>query len=207
VPLIVALPNRNSRALARLVCRLERMTDLIHPPRLVWPTTTVRDSYLAGERADCLARDTPTDLVEVLNAASEDFDTFVAQRRGVHTRWDVPSTIYWYVSGGHYIGTLVVRHRLTPELAEVGGHVGYHVVAPWQRQGHATRMLAAGLVECRRLGIDRVLLTCATDNEPSRRVILANGGVFDGLCRGEDRYWIALTPPEEIDPSPTADGS
>jgi len=24
-----------------------------------------------------------------------------------------------------------------------------------------------------------VLLTCATDNEPSRRVILANGGVYD----------------------------
>jgi predicted acetyltransferase len=24
-----------------------------------------------------------------------------------------------------------------------------------------------------------VLLTCATDNEPSRRIILANGGVYD----------------------------
>jgi len=183
------------------------MTDLSHQPHLVWPTTTVRHSYLAGERADCVAQGTPTDLVELLNTADEDFDTFVAQRRGVHTRWDVPSTIYWYVSGEHYIGTLVVRHRLTPELTEVGGHVGYHVVAPWQRQGHATRMLAAGLVECRRLGIDRVLLTCATDNEPSRRVILANGGVPDGRCRGEDRYWIALTGSKGTDPSDTADGS
>ena len=190
--------------LTRLVCRLQRVTDLIHPPRLVWPTTTVRDSYLAGERADCLASGTQTDW---LSAASEDFDAFVAQRRGVHTRWDVPSTIYWYVSGEYYIGTLVVRHRLTPELAEVGGHVGYHVVAPWQRQGHATRMLGAGLVECRRLGLDRVLLTCATDNEPSRRMILANGGVPDGRCRGEDRYWISLTLPKGIDSLPTADGS
>lgn len=183
------------------------MTDLIHPPRLVWPTTTVRDSFLAGERADNLAGGAQTDWLETLDAASEDFETFVAQRRGVHTRWDVPSTTYWYVSGEHYIGTLIVRHRLTPELAEVGGHIGYHVVAPWQRQGHATRMLAAGLVECRRLGLDRALLTCGIDNEPSRRVILANGGVFDGTSRGEERYWIALTPPEGIDPSPTADGS
>jgi predicted acetyltransferase len=84
----------------------------------------------------------------------------------------------------------VVRHRLTADLARVGGHVGYHIVAPWRRAGHATRMLAAGLVECRRLGLDRVLVTCAEDNEPSRRVILANGGVPDGRDRGEDRFWI-----------------
>jgi predicted acetyltransferase len=55
-------------------------------------------------------------------------------------------------------------------------------------------MLAAGLGQCRRLGLDRVLLTCATDNEPSRRVILANGGAPDGQAGGEDRFWIDLGP-------------
>lgn len=55
-------------------------------------------------------------------------------------------------------------------------------------------MLTAGLAECRRLGLDRVLLTCAAGNEPSRRVIIANGGVHDGRVRGEDSYWIALKP-------------
>lgn len=53
-------------------------------------------------------------------------------------------------------------------------------------------MLAAGLAECRGVGLGRVLLTCAADNEPSRRVILANGGVHDGRARGEDRFWIDL---------------
>jgi predicted acetyltransferase len=157
-------------------------------PRLVPPTHWVKVSYLVGEQADCLLRDTPTDW---LAAASEDFDAFVAARRGVQIRWGVPSTIFWYVSGEYYLGTLVIRHRLTPELTEAGGHVGYHVVAPWRRQGHATRMLAEGLTHCRRLGVDRVLLTCAHDNEPSRRVILANGGVPDGQRRGEDRFWIS----------------
>jgi predicted acetyltransferase len=90
------------------------------------------------------------------------------------------------------LGTLVIRHRLTPELAEAGGHVGYHIVPAWRRRGHATRMLAAGLVECRSLGLSRVLLTCDIDNEASHRVILANGGVPDGRARGEDRFWITL---------------
>lgn len=110
----------------------------------------------------------------------------------MQVRWDVPSTVFWYVSGEYYLGTLVIRHQLTPALTEVGGHIGYHVVAPWRRQGHATRMLAAGLAQCRDLGLDRVLLTCAADNEPSRRVILANGGIYDGQAAGEDRFWIDL---------------
>jgi predicted acetyltransferase len=162
---------------------------LIEPPQLVWPTEDVRVSYLVGEQADCLLRGTPTEWLE---AASKDFAAFVGVRRGVQIRWGVPSTVFWYVSGEYYLGTLVIRHQLTAELAEVGGHIGYHVVAPWRRQGHATRMLAAGLAQCRKLGLDRVLLTCDVDNEPSRRVILANGGVPDGQAIGEDRFWISL---------------
>ncbi|MFD4522783.1 GNAT family N-acetyltransferase [Streptomyces sp. NPDC058470] len=162
---------------------------LKEPPSLVPPTATVRDSYLAGERADCVAEGRSP---EWLGPAGDDFDAFAAQRRGVQARWGVPSTLFWYVSGEHYLGSLVVRHSLTPELAEVGGHIGYHVVRPWRRQGHATRMLAAGLAECRGLGLSRVLLTCGVDNAPSRRVIQANGGVPDGQVEGEDRFWITV---------------
>jgi predicted acetyltransferase len=149
----------------------------------------VKTSYLVGEQADCLLRGTPTDWLE---QASMDFEAFVAARRGVQRRWDVPATIYWYVSRQFYLGTLVIRHELTDELADIGGHIGYHVVAPWRRQGHATRMLANGLGRARRLGLSQVLLTCATDNVASRRVIIANGGQPDGRRRGEDRFWIDL---------------
>ncbi len=170
------------------------MTELVETPHLVAPTTAVRDSYLHGERVDLTARGTAEaeSALKNIDKGADDFDAYVEERRGVRTRWGVPSTVFWYVSGEHYLGTLVVRHSLTPELEEVGGHIGYHVVKPWQRQGHATRMLAAGLVECRRLGLDKVLLTCEESNEPSRRVILANGGVPDGRAKGEDRFWITL---------------
>lgn len=165
------------------------MIRLPEPPRLVPPTTRVRTSYLVGEQADCLLRGTAT---EWLDEASVDFPGFVAARRGVQVRWNVPSTVYWFVSRQFYLGSLVLRHALTEELAEVGGHIGYHVVAPWLRQGHATSMLAQGLDKARGLGLGRVLLTCAADNVASRRVILANGGTPDGRRRGEDRFWIDL---------------
>jgi predicted acetyltransferase len=166
-----------------------QVVSLAEPPALVWPTPVVRESFLAGERADCVDRGVPTDWLE---SAAEDFEGYVSEQRGVRIKWQVPSTVFWYVSGGDYLGTLVIRHQLTPDLAEAGGHVGYHIAPAWRRQGHATRMLAAGLVECRRLGLSRVLLTCDVGNEASRRVILANGGVPDGQARGEDRFWISL---------------
>ncbi|HEY7272781.1 MAG TPA: GNAT family N-acetyltransferase [Actinoplanes sp.] len=163
------------------------MITLREEPRLVPPTTTVRISYLTGEQADRLARGDDTDW---LGPASEDFHGFVDGLRGVVDRWGVPSSLYWYVAGEHYLGTLVIRHELTPELLVAGGHVGYHVVTAWRRQGHATRMLEQGLVECRRLGLTRVLLTCEPDNEASQRVILANGGRPDATLGDELRYWI-----------------
>jgi predicted acetyltransferase len=162
---------------------------LPEPPHLAPPDERVRVSYLTGELADCRYRETDTGWLE---GASRDFAAFTAERRGVRKRWGVPSTIFWWVSGEHYMGTLVLRHTLTHELAEVGGHIGYHVVFPWRRQGHATRMLAAGLQKAAAIGLDRVLVTCDAANEPSRRVILANGGESAGRIEGEDRFWIRI---------------
>lgn len=163
------------------------MITLPERPRLVHPTIAVKVSYLTGEQADCVVRGLDD---EWLALASKDFDAHVAERATTAARWGVPSTIFWYVSGPHYLGTLVVRHRLTPELLAAGGHVGYHVVTPWQNQGHATRMLADGLAECRRLGLVRVLVTCDADNEWSRRVIVTNGGQQDETLADELRFWI-----------------
>jgi predicted acetyltransferase len=153
------------------------------------PTTRVKTSYLVGEQADCVARGTPT---EWLAEASLDFAAFVHGRRGVLITWDVPTSIYWYVSGPYYLGTLAFRHELTDGLSDKGGNIGYHVIAPWRRQGHATRMLAQGLDKARRVGLDRVLVTTGYDNVASQRVILANGGRRDEPRDGEERFWIDL---------------
>lgn len=163
--------------------------ELWSAPKLMEPSDRVRVSYLVGEQADRVARGEDTSW---LARAGDDFPAWVEQFRGVRTRWGVPSTVLWYCSDEYYLGTLVIRHELTAELAEAGGHIGYRIVLPWQRLGHATRMLAEGLTRCRQLGLRRVLLTCDPDNEASKRTILRNGGRPDYRARGEDRYWIDL---------------
>ena len=58
------------------------------------------------------------------------------------------------------------------------GHIGYGVVAWKRRLGYATRALGLMLDEARREGLSHVELTTDPDNEPSQKVILANGGRF-----------------------------
>jgi predicted acetyltransferase len=154
-------------------------------PRLILPTTRVRDSYLAGETEAAVEEGLPTGWLE---EAAADFAGFVEQRRAVRELWRVPVTELWFVDGTHYIGTVVIRHRLTPALERSGGHVGYHVVPGHRRRGHATRMLGQALIVCRRLGLGEVLVTCAEDNLGSRRVIEANGGTLERVVDGETHY-------------------
>ena len=59
------------------------------------------------------------------------------------------------------------------------GHVGYSVV-PWKRgRGYAKQALAEMLERAAAEGLRDIEITTRVDNEPSQRVILANGGVLD----------------------------
>ena len=102
----------------------------------------------------------------------------------------VASTRLWWTRGEEFLGRVDVRHRLTPVLVEVGGHIGYAVRPGARRQGHASAMLTEALVVARALGLERVLLTCDDDNVASRRVIEAGGGELEDQRGTKLRFWI-----------------
>ena len=100
-------------------------------------------------------------------------------------------------SDGVLVGMIQVRHRLNEKLERWGGHIGYSIRPSERGKGYAVPMLAAVLPYCRHLGLEKVLVTCDATNEPSRRIILANGGVFDGTAVSDEdetveRYWITV---------------
>jgi predicted acetyltransferase len=101
----------------------------------------------------------------------------------------VPATTLWWVDGDEYLGRLTIRHRLTPHLLNVGGHIGYDVRPSARRRGHATAMLAVALPMACELGINPALITCDEDNIASRKVIEANGGVLEDNRDGKLRFW------------------
>jgi predicted acetyltransferase len=158
-------------------------------PELVRPTLAVRDSYLAGER-DMAADE--GESPSWLPQSPAEFVSFVAQRGVTRVLWEVPTTEFWFIDGKQYLGTVMIRHDLTPQLRREGGHIGYHVVPAHRRRGHATAMLAGACDYCRDCGMTEVLLTCTDTNTGSRRVIEANGGVLTDIVAGTCLYWIKL---------------
>lgn len=97
------------------------------------------------------------------------------------------------------VGMLQIRHLLNNYLENYGGHIGYSVAPCERRKGYATQMLRIALPECKKLGIDKVLITCIDTNIGSRKTILANGGVYDSTVYEPDKkvflekYWIDLS--------------
>ena len=112
----------------------------------------------------------------------------------------VPATQFIYVreEDGRVVGMLQIRHYFNEYLEKYSGHIGYSVRPSERRKGYATAMLHDALPHCRELGIRDVLISCLTDNEGSRRTILANGGVYESTVheperdRDLERYWIHL---------------
>jgi len=140
----------------------------------------------------------------VLNLDSGDFPEYVKRLSDYSTGIGlqpgfVEHSTFWLVDDRKVLlGVSNLRHRLTPALQQIGGHIGFGVRPSLRRKGHATRLLALTLLEARFLGIDRVLLTCDKDNPASAKVMLKNGGIFDTESAGSDdritqRYWIDLT--------------
>ncbi len=93
-----------------------------------------------------------------------------------------------------FVGAVNIRMYLTESMLLNGGHIGDGVRPSQRRKGIATKMIGLALEECRKLGIDRVLMVCDKENIGSAKSIMNNGGVLeneievDGVL--EQRYWI-----------------
>ena len=65
-----------------------------------------------------------------------------------------------------------------------------------RRKGYATAMIALALDECRKLGIEKVLMVCNKENTGSAKSIQNNGGVLENEINVEgetvQHYWIQL---------------
>ena len=110
----------------------------------------------------------------------------------------VPSTYYLILSDDEVVGTISMRHYLTKDLEEFGGHIGYAIRPAERRKGYAVSMLKAILPYCKELGLEKTLISCIDGNIGSEKTILKNGGVYEStVCepdrnRNLKRFWITL---------------
>ena len=128
----------------------------------------------------------------------EKYDNYRHERNLKPNR--VGSDYYWLVDDerNYFIGEISIRHRLTDDLKRYGGHIGYSIRPSERRKGYAKEILRMTLPYCRKLGLEKVLITCIDGNIGSEKTILANGGVYESTVYEPDeqiylkRFWITL---------------
>ena len=93
---------------------------------------------------------------------------------------------------GQAVGFLNLRLCLNDYLLEEGGHIGYSIRPSERGKGYAKEALRQGLQVAKQKNIKKALVTCSVENPASRAVIVANGGAFEDVRNGVERYWIDL---------------
>lgn len=110
----------------------------------------------------------------------------------------VPSSTFFCLDEDRNImvGAVDIRHYLNQSLLLNGGHIGDGVRPSERRKGIATKMIGLALQECRKLGINKILMVCDKNNIGSAKSIINNGGILENeiIVDGveEQRYWIIL---------------
>ena len=129
-----------------------------------------------------------------------DFDYYLEHLEVIEAaEGKVPDSVFFLLDTerDRLLGAVNIRHYLNECLLKEGGHIGDGIRPGERRKGYATEMIRLALIECRKLGINKVLITCDRDNIGSARSIVKNGGILeneivssDGVI--EQRYWITL---------------
>jgi predicted acetyltransferase len=138
-------------------------------------------------------------MVPIGGEGAPEFVARLARAETAATPPFVTMTTYWATISGTVVGRGALRHELTPDLAEFGGHVGYEVRPSYRRGGVATEMLRQILLSEKAKSIGKLLLTCAPANIASNRTIQANGGrlvetrFVQRINRDTNYYWIDVS--------------
>ena len=150
--------------------------------KLVNPTLKYKNSYL--DLVKCAKAN--GDISEMGNAyrENESFDEMIkrlknrAKGKKISKR-DVPSSIKWIIEKKEVVGTIDLRHFLNKDYFERLGHVAYYIHPLKRKKGYATKALNLAIKWYKKMPINKILITCYSNNEASKKVILKNGGILE----------------------------
>lgn len=96
------------------------------------------------------------------------------------------------------VGTINVRWNLNEAMLRFGGHIGYGIRPTERRKGYNKINLYLGMLEAKKVGLEKVMLDCDVNNLGSDKTLKALGGKLertevdpsDGILTNV--YWFNL---------------
>ena len=172
--------------------------------KLVIPNMEYENQVMEYRRI-FLENDEPFDGCSDLNECNtyEEWIDFENRLRVSYKDSYVPSIQYLGIreEDNKLIGMINIRLELNDFLYNFGGNIGYSVLLSERRKGYAKEMLRLLKDECKKLGLDKVLLCCDKENLGSSKTIMSKGGILENEVEDKvgltasgviQRYWIDL---------------
>ncbi len=141
---------------------------------------------------------------EKYKKALEDFPQFISelekQSKGLHDE-DVgaKTTTYWLTDEDEILGVIRIRHVLNSQYFRTYvGHIGCDISPKHRNKGYGDKILNEGLHKAKEIGLNKILITCVSNNIGSIKVIEKNGGIFESEVYNKKidkimrRYWVEI---------------
>lgn len=77
------------------------------------------------------------------------------------------------------VGTINVRWNLNEAMLRFGGHIGYGIRPTERRKGYNKINLYLGMIEAKKVGLEKVMLDCDVNNIGSDKTLKALGGYLE----------------------------
>lgn len=114
----------------------------------------------------------------------------------IHGRCQYKTFLLIRKNDNKIIGTINIRWNLSEEMKKFAGNIGYAIRPTERRKGYNKINLYLGLIEAKKVGLDRVMLGCEAKNLASSKTMEALGGKLerteidpdDGILTSV--YWI-----------------
>ena len=130
-------------------------------------------------------------------------DRLEKDAKGIALGPDRAMQIAWWLrdEADELLGAIRFRPKLNDDLYREAGHVGYDVRPSARKRGVATQMLLLVLNKAKRLGYERLLLTCLFENRASGKVIEKCGGQLDAIVfsKAKGKFMKTFWVPTGID--------
>lgn len=143
--------------------------------------------------------DTNCSPAAIFKNSFDDFDHYLSNLDIINPKDGfVPDSVFFCIDEERnvMVGAVTIRHYLNDYLMLYGGHIGDGIRPSERRKGYASQIIGLALLECKKLGINKVLMVCDKDNIASAKSILKNGGILENEVNDKgkikQRYWIDI---------------